>query len=647
MSKSSIFYKGLKNQKGHLASGWFATTLLSVMSLLTGCGVTQISTGQQSEYAYALTLKVSSADSVAALESKYSGKVQVFHPDAGFAVLGVNSAPVTNSAVLAFEANTGSLELPESKSIKLPRVVGSESWSTWGSSWSTWGSSWTTWGSSWTTWGSGSSTTTLPAMPSENRYLWNLTRVASAQAVSKNFGAGAKIAVIDSGIDLTHSAFAGRLAPSAEWVDFVDYDFNPQEVSGGNGYGHGTFISSLILQVAPKATILPIRVLAPNGSGSETAVISGIDWAIQKGAQIINLSLGATTDNAALEAEIDYATSRGVYVVVSAGNNGNTSLLTYPAQRAKTAPNEQYLISVGSVASTSLLSMFSNISPALEITAPGELIFGALPGNAGGYGSGTSFAAPQISGSLALMMMDTAAANRGNLQRYLLDTAAQFAGGYRLADMAFAMRQAPDYVFKNALMVVGSNTLNAGDYAVKSKLERMGYNVTIKTGVAALTSDATAKDVVLISSTVNSTDVNTKFRTVSAPVIVWESALYDDLGMVDLQANTGVSSSDNNISVSGTHPLTAALYPATYASYTSPDMINWGKPASNAIKVATLSSNPSLATIFGYDKGMQMVGMTAPGRRVALMLGDNGASKIDWAGDFLFYAAVTWAVSGN
>jgi thermitase len=645
MNNPPLLDRGFKNQKGLAASRWLAPTFLSALMFLTGCGITNITT-DQGGYPYVLTLKVNQTDSIARLESKYAGKVQVFHPEAGFAVLGVNSAPVANTAVIAFEANTGELELPESKSLVLPRVVGSEAWSTWGSSWTTWGGSWTTWGSAWSTWGSGSSTTTVPAIPNENRYLWNLTRLPSAQAVARNFGAGAKIAVIDSGIDLTHPAFAGRLAPSTEWFDFVDFDFNPQEVSGGNGYGHGTFISSLILQVAPKATILPIRVLKPDGSGSETDVISGIDWAIQMGAQIINLSLGATTDNAALEAEIDYATSRGVYVVVSAGNNSSNTL-TYPAQRARTAPNEKYLISVGSVASTSLLSIFCNKSTALEITAPGELLFGALPGGKGGYGSGTSFAAPQISGLLALLMMDTATINRGNLQKYLLDSSAAYPGGYSMVSMAYAMKQLPDFIFKKALMVVGSTTLNSGDAVVKSNLERMGYVVTLKTGVASLAADATGKDLVVISSTVNSTDVNTKFRNTSAPVIVWESSLFDDMGMVDLQANTGMYTSENNINVSGTHPLAAGMLSGTYASYTSADMINYGKPATTAIKAATLSVNTSLATIFGYDKGMSMVGMTAPGRRVALMLGDNGASKLDWAGGLLFNAAITWAVSGN
>jgi hypothetical protein len=386
--------------------------------------------------------------------------------------------------------------------------------------------------------------------------------------------------------------------------------------------------------------------LKPDGSGSETAVISGIDWAIQKGAQIINLSLGATTDNVALEAEIDYATSLGIYVVVSAGNNGSNTL-TYPAQRAKTAPFEKYLISVGSTASTSLLSSFCNKNTALEMTAPGELLYGALPGGAGGFGSGTSFAAPQVTGLLALTMMDTATVNRGSLQKYLLDGGAAISGGYEMVDMVATLRQMPDFKFKKALLVVGSATLNTGDAAVKSRLEGLGYAVTLMTGVAAVAVDASSKDVVVISSTVNSTDVNTKFRDVSVPVITWESALFDDMRMVDLQTNTGSFSSENNINVTGTHPLTAGLSAGTYAAYSSPDMMSYGAPAASAIKIASLSSNSSLTTIFAYDKGAQMVSINAPGRRIGLMLGDVGASKLGWAGGLLFNAAVTWAVSGN
>ena len=376
---------------------------------------------------YALTLSVSANDTREGLAQRYNGTVTVFHPEAGFAVLEVGQVPVGNDpAVRAVEANQDAYKAPEmtpSPNNRLsPKTVNSGAWSAWGGGWSAWGGGWSAWGGGWSAWGGG--TSSIPMLPGENRFAWSQFRLNAGQALSKNFGAGAKVAVIDSGIDTAHPIFAGRLAPSSEWKDYVDGDTNPQDVaatSGSNaGYGHGTAVAGIVLQVAPKATILPIRVLAPDGSGSELNVVAGIDWAILKGAQIINLSLGATTDNAALEAEIDYATSRGVYVVVSAGNNGSTSSLTFPAQRAKTAPNSRYLISVGSAQSTSLLSVFSNSGSALKVAMPGENIYTAVPGSKVGYASGTSFAAPQISGLLAMMMMDVPAANRSSLDVPLL-----------------------------------------------------------------------------------------------------------------------------------------------------------------------------------------------------------------------------------
>jgi hypothetical protein len=196
--------------------------------------------------------------------------------------------------------------------------------------------------------------------------------------------------------------------------------------------------------------------------------------------------------------------------------------------------------------------------------------------------------------------------------------------------------------------VVGSTTLNVGDAAVKSRLEALGYTVTLKTGPASLATDATGKDLVLITSTINSTDVNTKFRDVSAPVIVWETWLFDEMRMVDFQSNTSVFSSERYININSTHPLAAGLQIANgYSAYLSADAMAAGLPAASAIKIATLTSNPNTPVIFAYDKGSQMVGMTAPGRRIAFMLYDTGASKLDWAGSFLFNAAITWAVSGN
>jgi thermitase len=610
---------------------------------------------------YALTVSVSANDTSDSLAQRYNGTVTVFHPEAGFAILEVGQVPVGNDpAVRAVEANQDAFKAPEmtiSPSNTLaPKTVNNGAWSAWGGAWSAWGGAWSAWGGAWSAWGGG--TSSIPMLPGENRFAWSQIRLGAAQALSKNFGAGAKIAVIDSGIDTAHPIFAGRLAPSTEWKDFVDGDTNPQDVaatSGSNaGFGHGTAVAGIVLQVAPKATILPIRVLAPDGSGSELNVVAGIDWAILKGAQIINLSLGATTDNAALEAEIDYATSLGVYVVVSAGNTGSTSTLTFPAQRAKTAPNSKFLISVGSVQSTGLLSIFSNSGPALETAAPGQNIYTSVPGGQVSYASGTSFAAPQISGLLAMMMMDVPAADRLSLDVPLMT---DLSGNYYMPDATFVMQRLTGFQTKPALFVVGSSTLNAGDSTILTRLNWLGYAVTVKTGTAAKTADATGKTIVVVSSTVNPTDVNTKFRTVSVPVLTWEEGLYGSMGMTAGSVsgtdygNLDATPTQTSVNIiGGLHPLTAGLTSAwTWQVFSAAGSMTWAKPSSNAIKIATLVSDPNKAVIFSYEKGVQMPGLIAPARRVGFMFRDASSTNANqyWSSSFLFDAAVTWAVTGN
>jgi Subtilase family len=635
-------------------------TLVLTAGLLAGC--TNLEPSKPVDMAkYALTVNVSADDTGAGLEQRYNGTITVFHPEAGFAILEVNDLPSgTDPAVRALDTNQMSVKAPEmtftAKNPLSPKTVNNGAWSAWGGGWSAWGGGWSAWGGGWSAWGGG--TASLPVLPGENRFAWSQIRLGAAQAISKNFGAGAKVAVIDSGVDTAHPIFSGRLAPSAEWQDYVDGDSNPQDVaatSGSNsGYGHGTAVAGIILQVAPKATILPIRVLAPDGSGNELNVVAGIDWAILKGAQIINLSLGATTDNAALEAEIDYATSRGVYVVVSAGNNGSTSSLTFPAQRAKTAPNSKFLISVGSVKDTGLLSSFSNSGSALETAAPGENIYTAVPGSKVSYASGTSFAAPQISGLLAMMMMDVPAANRSSLDVPLLT---DLGGGYYLPDAAFVMQRLSGFTAKPALLVVGSSTLNAGDSTILTRLNWLGYAVTVKTGAATTAADATGKTVVVVSSTVNPSDVNTKFRTSTVPVLTWEEGIYGSMGMTTGSVsgtdygNLDATPTQTSVNIiGGLHPLTAGLTSAqTWQVFSTAGSLTWAKPGINAIKIATLVSDPSKAVIYAYDKGVQMPGLIAPARRVGFMFRDTSSANASqyWTSSFLFDTAVTWAVTGN
>jgi hypothetical protein len=449
--------------------------------------------------------------------------------------------------------------------------------------------------------------------------------------------------------------FAERLAPSSEWKDFVGGDANLQEVSGGNAYGHGTAVAGIILQVAPKAKILPIRALRPDGSGDVATIAAAIDWAVQKNARIINLSLGTNLDVSALKTAVDYATSMNIYVVASAGNEGNGNSITYPAAYASAGTYSRYLVSVGSTTATSVMSSFSNRSPALEVAAPGEQIFSAYPGNQVAHATGTSFAAPIVSGLLALLAYETGIGNTAWLENYLLSGSWAMIGGGKHINAVSSIMALPDYQWnKNVLLVVGNATLNTGDSAIQSVLWRMGYNAVIKTASAATSADASGKTAVLISSTVNSTDVGTKFKSVSVPVVTWEAQLFDDMGMTSTSSGDfGTATGQTQIGfVNTAHPMAAGLSQNITDGglvYAAAGTMTWGKPAASAIKVATLISDSSKAVVFGYNTGAAMVGLTAPARRVGLLFHDTSASNATgyWSSEWLFKAALTWAISGN
>jgi hypothetical protein len=150
---------------------------------------------------------------------------------------------------------------------------------------------------------------------------------------------------------------------------------------------------------------MPLRALNQDGRGDMTNVVKAIDWAVNHGAKVVNLSLGAKTDVASLDAEIAYAVSQNVVFVVSAGNSGDTNV-SYPAAKAATGGWANGLLGAGSVSTLKLdqKSDFTAYGTGLEMLAPGENIYTAVPGGQLGAWSGTSFAAPMVSGALALAM---------------------------------------------------------------------------------------------------------------------------------------------------------------------------------------------------------------------------------------------------
>ena len=238
-------------------------------------------------------------------------------------------------------------------------------------------------------------------------YFWNLDMIGAPEvwAASSNgpgaTGKGVTIAVVDTGIDYNHSEFKGRIGAG---YDFIDGDSIAEDANG-----HGTHIAGTIAAakdgrgitgVAHNATVMPIRVLDENGTGSLSNLIRGIRWATDNGADVINLSLGGTSYSQAMADAIRHASERGTVVVMAAGNSGEASP-EYPGAHAI-----EHGIAVGAVQRDGRLANFSNRAgsrPLDYVTAPGVGIKSTLPGNRYGHYSGTSMATPHIAGVAGLL----------------------------------------------------------------------------------------------------------------------------------------------------------------------------------------------------------------------------------------------------
>ncbi len=246
------------------------------------------------------------------------------------------------------------------------------------------------------------------------------------QVLAPNLGQGVKVAVLDTGVDVYHPALQGKLAPASEWKDFIDGDalpFDEYDATPGAsnaGHGHGTGVAGVILQVAPEATILPIRVLKSDGTGDITDVARAVDWAVQQGADVINMSLGAYVDSLTIYLTMHYGAQYDVYFTASSGNSGDNQI-TYPAVMAPDqVPGDlgilgRNLISVGSVDNYSVKSTFSTYGSEIELVAPGEEVYTLMPNSSIAHATGTSFAAPMAAGTLALALGELGDTYDGNL----------------------------------------------------------------------------------------------------------------------------------------------------------------------------------------------------------------------------------------
>ena len=195
---------------------------------------------------------------------------------------------------------------------------------------------------------------------------WYLAKLEAAQAWDVTTGsASLTVAILDTGVLATHPDLNGKVLAG---YDFVNNDADPTDDNG-----HGTAVAGVsaassnnqlgVAGIAWVNPILPVKVLAADGSGSHSAIANGIAWAADRGARVINLSLGGTSSSSTLQNAINYAWNKGAVIVAAAGNNGN-NVACYPAAC-------QNVVAVSATDSLDARPSRSNFGSYIDIAAPG------------------------------------------------------------------------------------------------------------------------------------------------------------------------------------------------------------------------------------------------------------------------------------
>jgi hypothetical protein len=268
-------------------------------------------------------------------------------------------------------------------------------------------------------------------------------QVQKAQAQFNVSGTGGVIADIDTGVDPNHPVLAGVLLPGydftrnqsggSELTDFTDptpqscpttcspavvnqssaaildqssaaiLDQNPKY----SAFGHGTMVMGVIHLVAPNAKLLPLKAFHADGTGYLSDILHAIYYAVQNQpkANVINMSFDFTSYSTELESALNYASQSALICATSAGNDGKNEIV-YPAALQSVA------MGVASTSDMDTRSSFSNYGNAIVwVAAPGEGIVTTYPFNSYAAGWGTSFSAPFVSGTSALLLNKQATTN--------------------------------------------------------------------------------------------------------------------------------------------------------------------------------------------------------------------------------------------
>lgn len=236
---------------------------------------------------------------------------------------------------------------------------------------------------------------------------YSLDKMRVRDAWSLEQGGTGVVAVLDTGVMASHPDLVGRVLPG--------YDFVNGDTNAGDDNGHGTWVSGIIAAkphdgygiagISWSDKILPVKIMNAAGQGDTADLTSGIVWAADHGATVINMSVGGFPHSQYVQDAVNYAWNRGVVLVAAAGNNRREESF-YPASFAN-------VVSVTATQVNDEFSHWSSYGPAVDVSAPGASVlttncYTCTYADHDSWGShtyisGTSFAAPNVAGVVALI----------------------------------------------------------------------------------------------------------------------------------------------------------------------------------------------------------------------------------------------------
>jgi len=440
---------------------------------------------------------------------------------------------------------------------------------------------------------------------------WGVKHIGAGLVHPTNQGAGVKVAVIDTGIDYNHPDLDANYAGG---YDFVNNDSNPMD-----DQGHGTMVSGVIaaedngtgvVGVAPQARLYAVKVLGANGSGWESDVIAGVDWARANGAQVVNMSLGSSSASYSFQTAIANAHNAGLVLVAAAGNSGTCppggDTVIYPARFSQ-------VIAVAATDSSDVRACFSSIGPAVDIAAPGVSVWTAYRGGSYRSASGTSLASPHVAGTAALVIASGVSGNtavRDRLQTtaddlgttgldtwygYGLVDADEAAGGSppppppSTHDVAVTSLSAPGSVTQGGTVAVGMTVANQGTASE-------AFTVTLRDGASTIGSSPVslaASASTTVNFSWNTTGVATGLHTLTATAgpVAGETDTADNSRTASVMVN-GASSGSLSLQVT----MAGLPRPGQYVPITV-KVTNSGVPVSGATVDVVLDTQGSDQTM--------------------------------------------------